>query len=86
MYSVDLAPAPRRFYADADHPLAKKLARCFAQLEADPHRHGNIKVLRGGFAGLHRFRVGDWRVVYRIDDRHSSVHVLEIAHRSDVYE
>lgn len=86
MYSVILAPAPRKVYAHADRPLAKKLARCFGQLETDPHRHGNIKALKGGFSGLHRFRIGDWRVIYRIDEEHSSVLVLDIAHRSDVYE
>jgi mRNA interferase RelE/StbE len=86
MYRVELAPAPRTFYADADHPLAKKLARCFSQLEVDPRRHNNIKALRGDLSGLYRFRIGDWRVIYRIDEKHSSVRVLAIAHRSEVYE
>lgn len=86
MYRVDLAPAPRRFYAAAQCPMAAKLARCFVQLESQPRRHNNIKPLRGTFAGLHRFRVGDWRVVYRIDDAQHVVYVLDIAHRSDVYE
>ncbi len=85
MYRVELAPSPRRFFAKADRPLALKLARCFRQLEADPLHHGNIKPLGGPFAGLRRFRVGDWRVVYRIGERDHVVYVVDIAHRSEVY-
>jgi mRNA interferase RelE/StbE len=73
-------------YANADPPLAKKLARCFSQLETDPRHHANIKILKGNLSGLHRFRVGDWRVIYRIDEMHLAVLVLAIAHRSEVYE
>ena len=86
MFKVELAPSPRHFYARAQRPLARRLARCFRQLEIDPRRHNNIKSLKGSFVGLHRFRVGDWRVVYRIDDDQGVVYVLDIAHRSNVYE
>lgn len=86
MYEVILSPEARVFFAQADRPLARKLARCFTQLEHEPRRHNNIKRLSGKSAGLLRYRVGDWRVVYRIDDRTRQVHVLVIAHRSEVYE
>jgi mRNA interferase RelE/StbE len=86
MFEVILAPEAAAFYAAADPPLARKLARCFAQLERDPRRHNNIKRLTGALAGLYRYRIGDWRVVYRIVDSSRQVHVLLIAHRSEVYE
>jgi mRNA interferase RelE/StbE len=86
MFEVILSPEARGFYAQADRPLARKLARCFAQLEREPRLHNNIKRLSGEFAGRLRYRVGDWRVIYRIDDRARQVHILVIAHRSEVYE
>ena len=86
MFEVILSPEAELFYADADRPLARKLARCFARLEHDPRCHNNIKRLSGEYAGLLRYRVGDWRVLYRIDDEKPRVWVLSIAHRSDVYE
>ena len=49
-------------------------------------RHNNIKRLSGKLTGRLRYRVGDWRVIYRIDDTARQVHVLVIAHRSEVYE
>ena len=86
MFEVILSPEAWEFFEKADQPLAKKLARCFSQLERDPRRHNNIRRLSGPFAGLLRYRVGDWRVVYRIDDAAKQVLVLTIAHRREVYE
>jgi mRNA interferase RelE/StbE len=86
MFEVILSPEARIFYHQADPPLARKLARCFAQLERDPRRHNNIKRLSGKLAGRLRYRIGDWRAIYRIDDRARQVNVLIIAHRSEVYE
>ena len=86
MFEVILSPEAQVFYDQADQPLARKLARCFARLEHDPRRHNNIKRLSGKLAGRFRYRIGNWRVVYRIDDRARQVHVLVIAHRSEVYE
>jgi mRNA interferase RelE/StbE len=47
--------------------------------EADTH-----PILKGQFAGLRKYRVGDYRVIYAIlgDD----VLILRIGHRRDVYK
>lgn len=86
MFSVRLSPRAERFYREADRPLAKKLAKCFVQLERDPRRHNNITPLKGKFASFYRYRVGDFRVVYSIDDAAQTASVALIAHRRDVYE
>jgi mRNA interferase RelE/StbE len=87
MFEVELSPEASEFYRNADPPLAKKLARCFGQLEVEPRRHNNVKRLSGTeFAGCLRFRVGDWRVIFEIDELKNRVHVLTIAHRREVYE
>lgn len=86
MFDVILSPEAADFFAAADRPLARKLARCFAQLECEPRRHNNIKRLSGELDGLLRYRVGDWRVVFRIDDLSSRVLALSIVHRREVYD
>jgi mRNA interferase RelE/StbE len=86
MFEVLLSPDARTFFGGADPPLARKLARCFAELEREPRRHNNIKRLTGKLVGRFRYRVGDWRVIYRIDERARQVHVLVVAHRSEIYE
>jgi mRNA interferase RelE/StbE len=86
MYKVELSDEARRFYDRCDKPVAKKLARCFEALEKNPREGNNVKPLKGKFAGSYRYRVGDLRVVYTINDRLVTVFVVTIAKRSDVYE
>lgn len=86
MFEVILAPAAAEFFEAADQPLAQKLARCFRRLEIEPRRGNNVKRLKGEWSGYWRYRVGDWRVVYRIDDAARRVYVVVIAHRREVYE
>jgi mRNA interferase RelE/StbE len=46
--------------------------------DADSH-----PALKGPFAGMRKFRVGDYRVIYCIID--SDVVILRIAHRKEAY-
>jgi mRNA interferase RelE/StbE len=64
----------------------KKLDRCFEILKIDPRNYPNIKSLKGELSGYYRYRVGDYRVIYEIDDNSKLVTILLIAHRSRVYE
>ena len=85
MYNLELSREAQRFYKACDKPIANKLARCFQSLEKDPRRGNNIKALTGKYAGSYRYRVGDLRVVYTINDQTVSVFVVTIAKRSDIY-
>lgn len=44
------------------------------------------KPLRYSFIGHRRIRVGDYRVVYRVDVKANVVTIVFIKHRKDVYE
>lgn len=55
----------------------------YGSLATSPHRVG--KPLKLGLEGLHSARRGDYRVIYRIDDRQRQVTVVAIEHRSDAY-
>jgi mRNA interferase RelE/StbE len=43
------------------------------------------KPLTGDKVGLWRYRVGDYRLICRIEDDRSTVLILRIAHRREVY-
>ena len=86
MYKVELSREARRFYERCDSAVARKLSRCFEALEANPRAGNNVKALKGPLAGSYRYRVGDLRVVYSINDRALTVSVITIAKRSDVYD
>ena len=41
--------------------------------------------LTGEFAGLLKFRVGDYRIIYRVDRKKKIITVIEVGHRRSVY-
>ena len=52
---------------------------------ADNPRPAGCKKLKG-YKDQWRVRVGDWRVVYIIDDNAGRIRIMRIAHRREVYE
>ena len=83
-YAVELKPSSRK---ELERLTPKVIERIFPKLEAlagDPRPHG-CKKLKGG-QNEWRIRVGDYRVVYTIDDANLMVSVTRIRHRSEVYE
>lgn len=50
----------------------------------DPKRFG--KPLRRNLAGLWRYRVGDYRLICRLEEDRMVVLVLQVGHRREVYE
>lgn len=49
----------------------------------DPRAPG--KALTGRFSGLWRYRVGDYRIICKIEDDRLVVLVVEVGHRRDIY-
>lgn len=80
-----------RFEASASRSLGKTTAKvrrrlvgAIELLAIDPRPPG-ATMLRGGDRGRWRVRVGDYRVVYAIEDAELVVLVLRVAHRREVY-
>lgn len=71
---VKIPPAVRKIIKEA---IEKKLT-------VDPIAFG--KPLRYSLKGYRRLRVGDYRVIYRVDEGKVIVIVVDIDHRKDVYE
>jgi mRNA interferase RelE/StbE len=83
-YSVELKPSARK---ELDCLSSKLNERIFPRLEnlASNPRPPGCKKLKGG-DNEWRIRVGDYRIVYTIDDAGFLVEVTRIRHRSEVYE
>jgi mRNA interferase RelE/StbE len=86
MFEIRFSPSVVHLVEDADSPLRNRLERCFDQLRQNPRHHNNIKRLKGEFAGIYRFRIEDWRVLYRINEEARQIVIVDIGHRRDVYE
>ena len=83
-YAVQFyAPAAKEL-AELDPQLQLRITGVIELLSIDPRPPG-AKMLRGGEHGRWRVRVGDYRVVYTVDDGRLLVLVLRVAHRREVY-
>jgi mRNA interferase RelE/StbE len=60
-----------------------KYLRDHVVTEGQPRRYG--ETLKGIMAGLWKYRVGDYRVVCKIQDVQAKVLVLRVGHRREVY-
>jgi mRNA interferase RelE/StbE len=85
MYDLLLTRDAGHFYERADPPLVKRLNHCFERLRQNPYEHPNIKRLKDPLSGSYRYRIGDWRVVYKVEEEKRQVTILLIAHRSQAY-
>jgi mRNA interferase RelE/StbE len=54
------------------------------RIAVDPVNLG--KALRGRLVGSRRLRVGDYRIIYRVDKLGHTVTITKIGHRSTIYE
>lgn len=57
----------------------------YPQLRINPFFGPNIKKLKGEFEGVYRYRLGNYRLFYRIDGLRIIVFILDISNRKDVY-
>jgi mRNA interferase RelE/StbE len=55
-------------------------------LKANPYFGSNIKKLKGNYKELYRFRIGDYRLFYKIDEQESIIFILNIENRQDAYK
>ncbi len=85
-YNLRFDPAALKDYERARQPLAGKLARCFDQLQRDPRSSNNSKRLRGDASHLWRYRIGNHRVIYNIEEPAKVVRILRIENRSTAYD
>lgn len=82
-YAVVRAPAVDRAFARLPRDLKARLADAMRSLATGPRPHGFAPVKSR--PGRFRIRVGDWRILYRVDDEARTVLVVGIMPRQDDY-
>ncbi len=83
-YAVELKPSARKELESLPDTVLARVVRRLESLAHDPRPTGCKKLK--GHNDQWRVRIGDWRVVYIIDDTSRLVSVTRIAHRREVYD
>lgn len=82
MFKVILDKRVRDYVAKLDKKRKRQIAERIAALQSDPRPHDFIK-LKGDIG--YRIGVGEYRILYEIDDAQQLVTMYRVAHRKDVY-
>jgi mRNA interferase RelE/StbE len=84
MYSLQITHSAQKELDALDDPLFARIDRQILALADDPRPVGSKKLK--GYKDTWRIRIGEWRVVYIVDDAARLVTVTRVAHRREVYE
>ena len=83
-YSLEIKPSAGKELDALDDALFARIDRKIMALAENPRPPGCKKLK--GYKDQWRIRVGDYRVVYTVDDQKLLVEVTRIRHRRDVYK
>lgn len=81
-YRVEITTSAERDLKRLPKPVAQRIGRRLLALADQPRPRGVKKLKPSPF---YRLRVGDYRVIYEVDDKAQQVRILRIRHRREVY-
>ncbi len=85
MYRVIILPKALESLSRADKPVAQRVADRLTWL-SENIENINPMPLKGNLSGLSKLRVGDWRIIYEVNNEGKSITVHKIGHRREIYE
>ena len=83
-YSLETTSAAEKDLAALPRDVLLRVDAALLALADQPRPHGVVK-LKGTKDDRWRVRVGDYRVLYAIDDRRKTVEVARVLHRREAY-
>jgi mRNA interferase RelE/StbE len=82
-YAITFARSARRELEALDAPIVRRVVSRIDGLAKEPRPSGSRKL--HGEQNLWRIRIGDYRVIYSVDDRQQIVDIVRIRHRREAY-
>jgi mRNA interferase RelE/StbE len=83
-YEILLKPAAQRQLKKLPGAVQRELVALIERLSQDPRPPG-CKKLKGR-QSQYRVRLGDYRVIYSIEEMALVVRIIKVGHRRDIYE
>ena len=82
IYEIRIKRSAEKDLNDLPRSAFERISEAILSLAVEPRPH-DIQKLRG--LDAYRIRVGDYRVLFTIDDETRVVEIVAIGHRKDVY-
>ena len=85
-WEVELSPDAAKWLRKADPETARRIRAALRAITTLDSPRNRGRALTAGLSGLWRYRVGNYRVVCDLRDALLVVLVIDIDHRSSIYE
>ncbi len=83
-YIIEVTKATKRDLNKIPEDFLKRIDKKILSLANDPYPHDAKKIK--GMDDLYRVRVGDYRILYLIENEKLVILIVRIRHRKDVYK
>jgi mRNA interferase RelE/StbE len=86
-YRVEFSRSAARAFERAPNGERRRLERAIDALSKNPRLSGKlVKAIQGSKDAFLRMRVGNYRLMYEVDDTSKRVLILGLIHRNDLEE
>lgn len=83
-YNVSLRRSALKELQSLPQKAVRKVSSAIDELAENPRPDG-VKKLKGSDQDLYRIRVGDYRIIYSVEDEIKIIDIRKIGHRKDIY-
>ena len=84
MFRIEISRVARRYLERLDNPTRRRIGTAIDELGNNPFE-GDVRRLEGE-PNLHRKRVGDFRILFRIDRSQRLIRIEAIRPRGEAYK
>jgi len=86
MYRIEFLKEAYEEFKKLDKPIQRIIKEKLILLAKNPEAlKNNIKPLKGNYSGLYRLRVGNYRVIYKMEKQKLIILIVRIGHRKEIY-
>ncbi len=81
-YKISIRKSAIKELGDIPKKDLQKVVRKIQALSANPHPQGSQKLSQ---KEQYRIRLGNYRIVYSVQDKELTIHIVKIGHRKEIY-
>ena len=87
MYRIEFTPTFEKDFKALDKSIAKRIVRKLEWLQEHPESlRYPLKYMPQDLKNLHKYRVGDFRILFWLNHNHKLITLYGVEHRRSVYK
>lgn len=87
MYRIKTTPTFDRDIKKLDRQIAKRIIKKIEWLASQSKLPDlSVKYLPKNLEGLQKYRIGDWRILFWVDEKKKEIILYGVAHRKEIYK